>query len=263
IKQEPNLKLSEIAGPGYQGLNINQGNKTGRANPPQPLGTPLASSPKVREALELTIDRDAINQVVFDGLYDPGCTPVPAPSVFHIKEIQCPKRDVTKAKKLLAEAGATNLKFEMMVVNDPVQNRVAQVIQGMASEAGIQITLRPAEFASALAQQDQGQYETFLIGWSGRPDPDGNIHQFHTCKGSQNTMGVCNPDIDELLNKAREVSEVPARYKLYAEATKKFLERRNIIYLYHLKYIVAMNKKVNRYVATPDGLIRMSGVTLQ
>jgi peptide/nickel transport system substrate-binding protein len=151
----------------------------------------------------------------------------------------------------------------MMVVNDPVQNRVAQVIQGMAGEAGIQISLRPAEFASALAQQDQGQYETFLIGWSGRPDPDGNIHQFHTCKGSQNTMGVCDPSIDDLLNKARETSEFGERYKAYAEATKKMLARRNIIYLYHLKYIVAMHKRVSGYAATPDGLIRMSGVTLQ
>lgn len=264
IRQDPNLKLSEVPGPGYQGITINFANKNGRTKPPEPLGTPLASNPKVREAFELSIDRDALNQVVFDGLYDVGCTPVPAPGVFHVKEIACSKRDVARARQLLAEAGVPGgVKFEMMIVNDPVQNRVAQVIQGMAAEAGFQISLRPAEFASALAQQDNGQYEAFLIGWSGRPDPDGNIHQFHTCKGSQNVTHACDPEIDALLNKAREVSNFNERYQLYADATRKFLARRNIIYLYHLKYIVGMNRRVNGYVATPDGLIRMSNVTLQ
>src|SRR5574341_1687883 len=145
----------------------------------------------------------------------------------------------------------------MMIVNDPVQSRVAQVVQGMAAEAGIQISIRPMEFASALSEQDKGTYESFLIGWSGRPDPDGNIHQFHTCKGSQNTFGVCDPDIDSLLDKARQASATAERYKLYADATRRILERRNIIYISHLKYIVALNNKVHGYVATPDGLIRM------
>ncbi len=264
IRQDANLTLSQVPGPGYTGLTLNFANKTGRTKPPQALGTPLADNPKVREALELTFDREALNQVVFDGLYYPGCTPVPAPGVYHVKEIQCSKRDVARAKQLLAEAGLPNgFKFEMMIVNNPEQNRMGQVLQGMAAEAGIAINLRPAEFASALAQQDDGQYEGFLIGWSGRPDPDGNIHQFQTCKGSLNVTLACDADIDALLNKAREVSDVGERYKLYAEATQKFLARRNIIYLNHLKYIVAMNKKVQGYVATPDGLIRMTGVIMQ
>ena len=264
ILQDANLQVSEVPGPGYSGININIGNKTGRANPQQNLGTPLATSAKVREAFELSIDRAALNQVVFDGRYDPGCTAVPAPGVFHIKEIQCSARDVAKAKRLLAEAGHPNgLKFELMAVNDPVQSRVAQVIQGMAAEAGIQISIRPMEFASALTEQDNGKYETFLIGWSGRPDPDGNIHQFQTCKGSQNTVGMCDPEIDQLLNKARETSSTGERYKLYAEATRRMLDRRGIVYLYHLKYIVALHKKVRGYVATPDGLIRMKNVRLE
>jgi peptide/nickel transport system substrate-binding protein len=66
ILQDANLQVSEVPGPGYSGININIGNKTGRANPQQNLGTPLATSAKVREAFELSIDRAALNQVVFD-----------------------------------------------------------------------------------------------------------------------------------------------------------------------------------------------------
>ena len=79
----------------------------------------------------------------------------------------------------------------MTIVNDPQQRRVGEVIQGMAKEAGFNISLRPAEFASALNDDDAGKLQAFLIGWSGRVDPDANIHQFQTCGGQpQHDAGV-------------------------------------------------------------------------
>lgn len=264
LKQDPKLALSQVPGPGYTGITVNLANKHGKTNPPEPLGTPLAGSEKVREAFELSIDRAALNQVVFDGLYEADCTPLPAVSPYHPKNLACSGRDLAKAKRLLAEAGhADGVKFELMIVNDPVNNRLGQVIQGMAAEAGIQVSLRPMEFASSLTQSDNGTYEAFLINWSGRADPDANIHQFQTCKGSLNVTLACTPEIDDLLNKAREVSDVKERQALYQQAIAKFTERHNIIYLYHLTYIVAFKKGISGYVATPDGLIRMKGVRMK
>src|SRR5581483_2814817 len=185
---------------------------TGKQNPPADLGTPLANDPRVREALELSIDREALNQVAWDGLFTPGCTPIPPVSVYFDKTRKCPTRDVAKAKKLLADAGLPNgYSFELTVVNNPRERRVAEVIQQMAREAGFNISLRPQEFASALKDDDDGKLPAFLIGWSGRVDPDGNIHQNQTCKGSLNATLACDERIDALLNKAREVSDVDQR----------------------------------------------------
>src|SRR2546425_84311 len=89
IKREGKFELSNVTGLGYQGININLRNKTGKQNPPGDLGTPLANDPRVREAFELSIDREAINQVVWDGLYTPGCTPIPPISVFADKTRKC------------------------------------------------------------------------------------------------------------------------------------------------------------------------------
>ena len=115
---------------------------------------------------------------------------------------------MAKAKQLLAAAGLPNgYAFELTIVNDPQQRRFGEVIQGMAREAGFNITLRPSEFASALTDDDNGKLQAFAIGWSGRVDPDGNIHQFQTCGGSLNTTLVCDEAVDALLNKAREVSD--------------------------------------------------------
>ena len=128
-----------------------------------------------------------MNQVAWDGQYTPGCTPLPPVSPFFDKSRKCPARDVARAKKLLADAGlAGGYAFELMIVNNPQQRRVGEILQGMAKEAGINITLRPTEFASALKDKDAGKHQATLIGWSGRVDPDGNIHQFQTCKGSLN-----------------------------------------------------------------------------
>jgi peptide/nickel transport system substrate-binding protein len=253
----------EAPGLGYQGITVNFANKSGKTNPPEQLKTALASNAKVREAFELSIDRDALNQVAFDGRFTADCTPLPPASPYYPKGLSCPKRDVAKAKQLLAEAGYSGgVKIELMTINNPVQNRVAQIVQGMASEAGFEVSIRSMEFASSLADADAGKYDAFLIGWSGLGDPDVNIHQMQTCKGSLNVTLACSPDIDGLLDKARETGDLQQRQTLYKQAIGKFIDRRNIIYLYHLTYIVAFKSSITGYVATPDGLIRLKGVKL-
>ncbi|HZP38960.1 MAG TPA: ABC transporter substrate-binding protein [Methylomirabilota bacterium] len=262
LKKEGRFEVSSVTGLAYTGVTINLRNKTGKTQPPGDLGTPLANDPRVREAFELSLDRDAINQVAWDGQYTPGCTPISPVSPFYDKSKKCPGRDLARAKQLLAAAGlAGGYAFELTIVNDPQQRRFGEVIQGMAREAGFNITLRPSEFASALTDDDNGKLQAFAIGWSGRVDPDGNIHQFHTCGGSLNTTHVCDEAVDALLNRAREVSDQGERAKLYREALEKINARRNIIYLYHANYIVAYPRNLRGYQAVPDGLIRIKGVT--
>jgi peptide/nickel transport system substrate-binding protein len=264
LKREGRFEVSNVTGLGYQGITINLRNKTGKTNPPGDLGTPLANDPRVREAFELSIDREALNQVAWDGLFSPGCTPIPPVSVFADRARKCPARDVARAKKLLAEAGlGSGYAFEMVIVNNPRERRVGEVIQQMVREAGFTVTLRPQEFASALTDNDDGKHAAFLIGWSGRVDPDGNIHHNQTCKGTLNATHACDERIDSLLNKAREVSDVEARRQLYREAIDLFTARRNIIYLYHPSYLVAFPKAFKGYRAVPDGLIRVKATSWQ
>ena len=262
LRKEGRFEVSSVTGIAYAGLDINLRNKTGKTQPPGDLGTPLANDPRVREALELSIDREALNQVVWEGQYTVGCTPISPVSPFYDKGKKCPGRDVAKAKKLLADAGLSGgYSFEMTIINDPPQRRVGEVIQGMAKEAGFNITLRPSEFASALTDDDNGKLPAFLVGWSGRVDPDANIHQFHTCGGSLNQAVACDEGVDALLNRAREVSDQKERAELYRQAIEKFGARRNIIYLYHQNYITAFPKNLKGYKAVPDGLIRIKGAS--
>ena len=255
IRSDPNLTLPSAPSLGYQGLTINLSN-------PKPLGTPLASSPQVREAFELALDRNVINQAVFNGEYIVGNQAVPPSSPWYNNNYPIPERDLEKAKALLKEAGFDRVSFELMVGNNPESVRLGEVIQSLAAEAGFDVSLRATEFATALDLQEQGDYEVFAIGWSGRIDPDGNIHQFETCKGTLNESGYCDQQVDSLLNKARAVSDTAERKALYDQAGELYLPNRNIIYLYHSNLFFPHTSALQGFEAYPDGILRWQGVTL-
>jgi peptide/nickel transport system substrate-binding protein len=224
----------------------------------------LGQDARVRQAFSLSIDRDAINQVVFSGEFLPGNQWVASTSPFYAKNLPVQKRDVAKAKELLKAAGvATPVPVTLMFPNDPVQTQVSQVIQSMASEAGFDVKLQATEFATALDLSEKGDMEAFDIGWSGRTDPDGNIFSFVTCKGPFNDGHYCNETVDKELTAARTIGDLAERQKHYAAAAEQLLKDLPIIYLYHNKWIYAYTTKLLGFTPYPDGLIRPQGLTMQ
>ncbi|NNG04383.1 MAG: ABC transporter substrate-binding protein [Inquilinus sp.] len=255
VEADPRLSLEQATGLGYQGLTVNLNNGPRADNP-------LGNDPRVREALELAIDRNVINQVVFDGRFLPGNQPVPPTNPFYIGTWPTPERDVERAKALLAEAGVSKPTFELMVTNNPIGLQVGQVVQAMASEAGFNLELKATEFATALQRQSAGDFELFLIGWSGRVDPDGNIHIFVETDGALNDGKYSNPEADAAVNAARQSSVYQERHALYEKAAQHYLADRPRIYLYHVKWFWAVSDDVDGFVPFPDGMIRLQGVKL-
>lgn len=255
IRADANLVLPSAPSLGYQGITINLSN-------PGPRDNPLSNDVRVREALELAIDRNVINDVVFGGEFVVGNQAVPPTSPWYVPEFAVPARDVERARALLTEAGYDRVAFELMVGNNPEAVRVGEVIQAMAGEAGFDVTVRATEFATALDLQEQGEYDVFQVGWSGRIDPDGNIHQYHTCDGTLNETGYCDPAVDQALNDARAAGSTEARYDLYEQALERYLPDRHIIYLYHTQLFFPHTARLQGFQAYPDGIIRFQGVTL-
>jgi peptide/nickel transport system substrate-binding protein len=129
VRADPKLKLSVAPELGYMGLTINIANDKNKGG--------LSQSEKVRQALDLSIDREALNQVVFNGEFTPGNQWVSPEHPFYQKAFPIPKRDIAKAKALLKEAGATlPISVDVMVPKGAEYEVPAQVIQSMAAEAG-------------------------------------------------------------------------------------------------------------------------------
>ena len=160
-----------------------------------------------------------INEVVGAGHLSrrPG-QPFPQASPYNNPKFAASKRDVAKAKQLLKEAGVDRVKFELTFGNSTTTQQIAEIIQAMAAEAGFDISLRPTEFAAMQKEAQAGNFDVNVIGWSGRVDPDGNIHQFVTCKGGLNDGKYCNAEVDRLLNEARVINDEAKRKQLYDAA---------------------------------------------
>jgi len=250
---DKSLKVASTANLGYQGITINTNNGDAAK---QPMGM----DKRVRQALSLSIDRKVLSQVVFEGLYEPMIQPFNPGNPYLSADFPVPARDVAKAKALLKEAGLSKVSVELFVTNNPVDAQLGQVVQAMAQEAGIDVQIRSTEFASQLRDQQQGKFQMSRIGWSGRIDPDGNIHPFVTTKGNQNDGKYSNAEVDKLLDEARTVYDVAERKKRYDAAQKILQDELPIVYLYNQTVFFALRSNIQGFVINPDGMIRLSGL---
>jgi len=253
VKADDSLLYAEAVSLGYQGITVNIDNGERGDNP-------FGNEAKLRQAFNLAIDRAALNQVVFEGVFAPGNQPFAPTSPWYDDSNPVPARDIEKARALMAEAGVETLEVEVQVANNPVQTQMMQVVQAMVAEAGITVKLKSMEFASLLADQSAGNYQASQVGWSGRVDPDGNIHQFMTCGGGINDSKYCNAEIDRLLNAARTSTDLATRKESYDAARAILNEDLPIIYLYHPTWIWALDGKIEGFTPYPDGMIRLENV---
>jgi peptide/nickel transport system substrate-binding protein len=261
VQRDGALQLLTAGSLGYQGVTFNIGNTKGL--PPAPAGKApgaLAADRRVREAFELSIDRQALNQVVFGGLYEPTCSPIPLNSPYATPALsECPGHDVARAKQLLADAGVkTPVAVELTTDNSPQATRIGQTIQSMTKEAGFDVKLRPTEFATALDETDAGRYQAFQVGWSGRVDPDGNLSNFHLSEGSQNISRASDERIDDLILQARTATDTEQRKQLYQQVIRAVQERDSVIYLWRLKTYIGATKNVGGLNVYADSLIRVA-----
>jgi peptide/nickel transport system substrate-binding protein len=257
VRADPRLRLTKATSLGWTGLLINMNNGPKSNNP-------LGKDPRVRQAFELALDREAINQVVFNGEFVPGNQWVSPDSPYYQTAFPVPKRDLAKAKALMQEAGIkTPLAIDFMVLSGPETQAMAEVVQAMAAEAGFDLRLRVLEGASAHKQAEDGEYQLYMNPWSGRIDPDGNSVIYQTCGGPMNLGKYCDKEVDALHEQARTTTDPAARKAIYEKLTARFLQNGWIVYLYHPQYLIATTDRVEGFKPMPDGLVRVVGVKLK
>jgi peptide/nickel transport system substrate-binding protein len=253
VKGDAHLRLVTSPSLAYYTMSINLANGEAASNP-------LGKNAKVREALEWSLDRAALNQVVFDGQFIPSNQAEAPGSKYYNNDFPVPKRDLAKAKALLKEAGQEHPSFTLLAVNNPIDQQVAQVVQSMAGEAGFEVKLQAIEQNTLIAAATKGDYQATIVLWSGRADPDGNIAIWLACDGFLNWGKWCDRKFDDLLGKARGTTVESERVALYKQASAIYLAERPHVFLYHLKWLWATGDKVEGFVPVPDGIIRLQGM---
>lgn len=256
VEKDPKLKLATTNSLAYTGITINTNN--GPA-----ANTVIGQNALVRQAFELAIDKEALIQVVYNGLFAATAQANPPSSPMYVPAIVSPPRDVAKAQALLKQAGVTlPVTVVLTATNGPDIQQAAEVIQAMTREAGFDVKIKTMEFASSLQAAYGGQFEAYLIGWSGRSDADGNMYAMLRTGGTFNYGHYSNPGVDALLDEARVHTDVAKRRDIYARVWEQQRKDLPLVYLWNPRNIVGMKRALTGFVQVPDGLIRVHGMAL-
>jgi peptide/nickel transport system substrate-binding protein len=186
-------------------------------------GKPLEKNPlkdvRVRKALSLAIDRQAIVDRVMEGVALPVNQFMPPGTFGHAPELEGqPRADVAQARRLLAEAGFPNgFAITLHGPNDryPNDGKISQAIGQMWSRAGVRTQVEVSPYASFVQKASRQEFSAFLVSWgSSSGEPSAGLRSvlatFDAAKGmgSVNRFRYSNPKFDEgLVAAMRELDE--------------------------------------------------------
>jgi peptide/nickel transport system substrate-binding protein len=257
VQQTSSLRVLESQPIGWSSLFVNIGNKNGVGNLPYAnVGTPLASSPKLRQAFEEAIDRNALNQVVFDGLYQPSCTLIAAANTpwYEATKVPCTPYDPKRAKKLVAESGFPDPTVHLLVASTAGQLRLAQFLQAQEAAVGINVVIDSTDAVTSLARGVAGNFDTYFLGYlTSIPDPNDVIYRFLVTSGVSNRSGYSNPRLDLILNNALKATDFKARSTLYYVAQQIIGNDRPMIVLYNMTIYAAFSTNLTGVRLASDG----------
>ncbi len=250
IKKDPALKVEA-----QEGLNIGYLAFNTEKKP--------FDDKRVRQALNLAVDKKAIVEAVYQGAGTVATNPIPSIVWSYDTSIKDYPFDPAKAKALLAEAGFPN-GFETDLWAMPVSRpynpngkRMAEMVQAYWDKIGVKAKIVSMEFAEYLKRGRAGEDQTILLGWGGDTgDPDNFLYEVLGCaaaKTGRNLARWCNPDYEALVLKARAVGDKAERTALYQKAQVLFKEEAPWITMAHSIVYVPMRKEVTGYKVDPLG----------
>ncbi len=234
LKDDPNVKLLETGASNSMTISMW-------------IDTKPFDNPKVREALKLVVDRQAMVDTVLLGFGEPAAdnpVPVKNPASF-VKE--APKQDIGKAKALLAEAGYKDgLKFDLFTAEGvPGMVRMAQVYAEMAKAAGIDINVvvTPAE-----SFWDDVWLKKPIVtsAWSMRPPGEG-LAVAYTQSAKWKETHWERPDYDALLLKANTTVDAAERTKLFQQTGELLAKEGGLILPMFVHQVLALRTGCDGY----------------
>jgi len=205
------------------------------------------SDKRVRQAVDLAIDREAIGKAAYFSLGTPAKSFFAPTHWMYPASRPAPKRDVAAAKAKLKEAGRENLSVEMILPAAEPYRTVSQVLQASLAEAGITVQIKQLEssqFLEALRKKD-GQLALDAIG--ARNDPDGFFSGNFKADSAFNFAGFNDPQFEQALADGLTTTDQEKRKTLYLAAEQRLLDELPGIVLYNPPGLYAQLAEVQDY----------------
>lgn len=223
--------------------------------------------PVVRRAVHMAINKEDLIDGVLNGTGIEARGPI-APDVFgYSDDIDYIEYDPEEAQRLLEEAGYPD-GFEITLLTDDDRERedTAQLLQSQLAEVGIDINFDMTEFGTYLERAGEGDTEMFLGSW-GTVTLDGDYGLypvFHSDnKGSPGNRSFLDvPEIDELLEAARQEIDDDSRLDYYEEVQNRLAEESPYAYLYFPEIVTGVSDHVEGFWQYPSSFFYLRDVTI-
>lgn len=217
-------------------------------------------SPKVRRAMNMAINKEAIIEAVYQGAGRIAKNPIP-PTIWSYNDaVRDYPYDPAAARKLLAEAGYAD-GFETDLWAMPVQRpynpnarRMAEMIQADWAKVGVKTKIVSYEWGEYLKRTKDGEHMALLLGWNGdNGDPDNFLAVLLSCDavGSANRARFCYPPFEDVIQKAKRTADVKERTRLYQEAQLIFKDQAPWVTIAHSVVFEPVRKEVIGYRIDP------------
>ena len=229
---------------------------------------------RVRKAINMAIDKKAIIDAVYLTTGVAAKNPIPPTQWSYNDAIKDDPFDPAAAKKLLAEAGYPN-GFETDLWAMPVQRpynpnakRIAELMQADLAKIGVKAEIKSFEWGEYRKRMQAGEHQMGMLGWTGdNGDPDNFLHTLLGCdaakSGGSNVAKFCFKPFDDLVLKAKTVSNAAERTKLYSDAQVVFKEQAPWFTIAHAVQLKPVRKEVIDFKLSPFGRHTFYGVDIK
>lgn len=226
------------------------------------------NDPKVRQAITHAFDSEAVLDGVYNGSGTPAEAPL-APGVLgYSEDLEGLGYDMDRAQELLDEAGVEDLTINLMVNDDnPERVDVALWLQESLSTLGITVNVEQVEWGAYLAATGAGEHDMFILGWSNSTgDPDNGIAPlFHSDNigDTGNRSFYNNPELDSILDEARQSTEESEREQLYMDAQQILVDDAPAIFIRHGENLNAHGNHVEGFQGDAYNIFNFRETSIQ
>ncbi|MGI9318393.1 MAG: ABC transporter substrate-binding protein [bacterium] len=228
-------------------------------------------NPKVRKALNMAINKEAIIEGVFQGAGKVAKNPIP-PTIWSYNDATVDDGyDPAAAKAMLEEAGVSGVSTKIWAMPvqrpyNPNARRMAELIQADWAAVGVEAEIVSFEWGEYLKRSKAEDRDgAVLLGWTGdNGDPDNFLAVLLGCDGvgGSNRAQWCHQPFEDIIQKAKVTSDVAERTKLYEEAQIVFKEQAPWATIAHSVVFMPVRKEVKDYRIDPFGGHIFYGVDL-
>ncbi|WP_109406780.1 dipeptide ABC transporter periplasmic-binding protein DppA [Proteus faecis] len=260
MKQNSDINLLEQPGlnVGYISFNVEK----------KPL-----DNQKVRQALSMAVNKDAIIEAVYQGAGQKAKNLIPPTMWSYNDEIVDYEYNPEKAKALLKEAGlAEGFTIDLWAMPvqrpyNPNARRMAEMVQADWEKIGVKTKIVSYEWGEYLKRAKSGEHQAVMMGWTGdNGDPDNFFATLFSCAAKEqgsNYSKWCYKPFEDLIQPARITADHDKRVELYKQAQVVMHDQAPALIIAHSTVYEPVSKKVENYVVDPLGKHHFENVSLK